>query len=115
MKKLIKIKNKIKIYSNIKRKDKDIVLFLENINDFIYFEKFLSDLHDYLKVKTLILVSDNSNADHIKTKRFISKIIFIGVGFFRYLFFRLINAKIFFLTTPDLENSELKKSRWINI
>lgn len=110
MENLINIINNFLIYYNINKKDKEIVLFLENSNDFIYFEKFLIDLYDHLKIKTLILISERRYNKNLKINNFVSNVIFIGDGFFRYLYFRLINTKVFFLTTPDLENSELKRS-----
>ena len=41
---------------------------------------------------------------------YIKKVIYIGKGISRFLYFKLIDTKIFFITTPDLENSELKRS-----
>lgn len=89
---------------------KVITCFIESQSDIVYFEKIFQDIHKYLNIKILILTSDFTFKFSESNANYISQIIFIGKGLFRYLYFRLIDTKIFFMTTPDLGNSELKKS-----
>ena len=97
-------------YRNISIADKKITVFLEKQSDINYFDRFFTDLYNFFKIKIIILCSECVNLSDFKNQNYEKELIYIGEGFFRFLYFKLINTKVFFMTTPDLENSELKKS-----
>ena len=97
-------------FLKLNEEDKKLVLFLEKQEDIIYFDRFLTDLFKIFKQKIIILISNNNNLKYLEKLKYVEKVIYISDGLCRFLYFRLIKTKIFFLTTPDLGNSELKRS-----
>jgi len=89
---------------------KQLTVFIEKKSDLLYFDRFLNDIYKSLNIKILILSSDLDLDKEVNKQYCRNNIIYIGHSFFRFLYFKLIKTKIFLMTTPDLENSELKKS-----
>ena len=110
MKKYLRLISDIYKYQNITNENKQLTVFLEKKSDINYFRRFLSDLYKFLKIKIVILCSEFLLKNEFEHYDFKNEYIYIGEGLTRFLYFRLINTKIFLMTTPDLENSELKKS-----
>lgn len=89
---------------NLKLRNKEIIFYLENSSDWLYL-KFLYHSLNYLKKKIIIVSSDNDyKFDDCQID------FYIGRGFARTFFFRLVNTKYFVLTMTDLNNFYLKKS-----
>ena len=110
MKKFLRIIKDVYKYQNIKNEHMQIIVFLEKKSDINYFKRYLSDLYKFLKIKIIILCSEFLAINEFKHYDFENEYIYIGEGLPRFLYFKLIKAKIFLMTTPDLENSELKRS-----
>jgi YidC/Oxa1 family membrane protein insertase len=110
MKKIIRLYKDFFKYKKINMNEKKITVFLEKQSDINYFDRFFDDLYKSLNIKIIIICSELVSLSDFKNQNYEKELIYIGDGFFRFLYFKLINTKIFFMTTPDLENSELKKS-----
>ena len=110
MKKIITIVKDLFRYFQIPQKEKNLTLFIEKISDINYFNRFLIDLYKSLDLKVVILTSQIIEDKKKFNSNFEKEFIYIGSGLVRYLYFRFVNTKVFLMTTPDLENSELKKS-----
>ena len=110
MKSFIKLILDFFIYFFMKPNKKNILVFLENNNDIIYFDKFFLDLFNIKKKKIIIIYSELNHNLTFKKLNYVKKTIYVGNGLYRQIFFRLMKTKVLFMTTPDLENFELKKS-----
>ena len=110
MNKIIRLYKDFFKYKKINMNEKKITVFLEKQSDINYFDRFFNDLYKSLNIKIIILCSELVSLSDFKNQNYEKELIYIGEGFFRFLYFKLIDTKIFFMTTPDLENSELKKS-----
>ena len=95
MKKILRLYSDFLRYKNIKITEKKITVFLEKQSDINYFDRFFSDLYSVFKIKIIILCSELANVSDFKNQNYEKELIYIGEGFFRFLYFKLINTKIF--------------------
>jgi len=97
-------------FLKIPEHEKQLTIFIEKKSDLLYFNRFLTDTYKTLNIKILIFSSELYIDNEVGKQSYLSNVIYVGNGFCRFLYFKLIKTKIFLMTTPDLENSELKKS-----
>ena len=95
----------------IKKKNNNLVIYSENIYYFSLFEKIIKNLsQDNIKISYL---TSDINEFNLLSSYNIEK-YFIGNGLIRALIFFFIRSQIFLLTLSDLDNYELKKSKYCN-
>ena len=95
----------------IQKKNNNLVIYSENIYYFSLFEKIIKNLsQDNIKISYL---TSDINEFNLLSSYNIEK-YFIGNGLIRALIFFFIRSQIFLLTLSDLDNYELKKSKYCN-
>jgi hypothetical protein len=85
------------------------LIFLENENTSIFFEKYI--VHFNKKKENVIVLSFTSSLGKFKNFNY----VILKSNFFRLLFFKNINLKYVYSTTPDLNQSIFVKSIYKNV
>jgi YidC/Oxa1 family membrane protein insertase len=88
-------------------KNKKIIIYSEGLN---YQKYFISLINTLEENNTIIYLSSELN-DVIKKKNITN--LYIGTGLIRFFIFYFANGENFYLTLTDLQNNELKKSKFI--
>ena len=107
--KLIKILINFIKFNLIKKDDKLLCFYSENLASLDYFQPILRVLWLEHKKRVVYITSDEIEYHLLKSQNGIIP-IFIGFGIFRTTLFRLINTKVLVMTMPDLETYFIKRS-----
>ena len=91
------------------KNSKKIVFFSESKNYRNYLKKLIEALNEQPGIRLIYITSDLNDVEKITNN--ISP-IYIGNGFFRSLLFSLINCDMVIMTLTDLDNHEIKKSKF---
>ena len=81
--------------------DKGVVVYFEGTQDVPHLLPIVNCLKQRNQQVTVVASEEMSEIDHI----------FIGSGFFRILFFQLLDCEIILMTMPDLERLHIKRSK----
>ena len=103
-------------YSNFKklsRSKKKLVFYSENKNYWTFFEKIIQSLNKK-NFKPIYLTSDPSDLVFTKYKYLVDP-FYIGDGTIRTICFLKMEADIFAMTMPDLDNFYIKKSSTVKM
>ena len=87
--------------------NKKVIIYSEGLN----YQKYFINLINTLEEKQRIIYLSSELKDVIKKKNIIN--LYIGTGLIRFFIFYFANGDNFYLTLTDLENHELKKSKFI--
>jgi len=97
---------KLKKSNNLKK----IIFFSESSNYRNYLKDLIKTLDEQSEIKVIYVTSDLNDTEQISNV----KPIYIGDGFFRTLLFSLINCDMVIMTLTDLDNHEIKRSKFCN-
>ena len=89
---------------------KKIIFFSESNNYRNYLKDLIKTLDEQSEIKVIYVTSDLNDTEQISNV----KPIYIGDGFFRTLLFSLINCDMVIMTLTDLDNHEIKRSKFCN-
>ncbi len=81
--------------------DKGVVVYFEGTQDVPHLLPVVNCLKQSNQKVTVVASEELSEIDHL----------FIGSGFFRILFFQLLDCEIILMTMPDLERLHIKRSK----
>ena len=104
------ITNVIKIYEQLDEK-KQITFYSESKNDWPHLEKLLYEILNNSDVYVCYISSDHEDPGlRVTSNKFQS--FLIDNGYLRNWLFKNLKTKICFMTLPDLDNFQLKKSKY---
>ncbi len=107
--KLFKILLNFIKFSQLKKNDKLLCFYSENLSSLDYFQPLINILHLEYKKQVVYITSDETEYNRLKNQNGIIP-IYIGLGIFRTTLFRFINTKVLVMTMPDLETYFIKRS-----
>jgi len=107
--KLFKILLNFIKFSQLKKNDKLLCFYSENLSSLDYFQPLLNVLQLKHKKQVVYITSDETEYSRLKNQNGIIP-IYIGYGIFRTTLFRFINTKVLVMTMPDLETYFIKRS-----
>lgn len=93
-------------------KNKKIVFYSESKNYRNYLISLFKALDQEKEISTVYLTSDLNDLEKINNENYP---IYIGNGFFRILLFSLIKCDMVLMTLTDLDNHEIKKSKYCSL
>jgi YidC/Oxa1 family membrane protein insertase len=96
-------------FSQLRKNDKLLCFYSENLSSLDYFQPLLNILHLEHKKQVVYITSDETEYNRLKNQNGIIP-IYIGFGIFRTTLFRFINTKVMVMTMPDLETYFIKRS-----
>jgi len=100
----------VKRFNKLDKRDRSIVLYLENESDFIFFKPIVEKLTQEYDTKICYVTSSKTDPMlNCNNKNILS--FYVGDGVARSNFFINLKATIMIMTMPDLETFHIKRSK----
>ena len=100
----------VKRFNKLDKRDRSIVLYLENESDFIFFKPIVEKLTQEYDTKICYVTSSKTDPMlNCNDKNILS--FYVGDGVARSNFFINLKATIMIMTMPDLETFHIKRSK----
>lgn len=97
-------------FLRINRQGMSVVIYAESAADYPHFKCIMDELLRDSQIEILYVTSDRSDPLIQNLLPASLRVLCLGNGLFCTLFFRLVNARVFVMTLPDLDRYHLKRS-----